>query len=116
MYLDTLIEGEKWNDAVLIITAFDKDKTLATKLIHAMTRNKTASKAADYLKKFDLDAKDFPELQVRLNKNSIRFFIKDKQWYQIEDTFANKPEFLGYAVEDYFFKGMKNEVKYQKVS
>lgn len=77
-YLDTLIEKEKFADCVTIIQAFGSDKALATKLIKSMTRNKTASKAADYLKKFHLDPQDFPELLIRLKKNSIRYFMKEK--------------------------------------
>lgn len=41
-----------------------------------MTNNKTASKAADYLKKFKLNPKDFPKLKERLEKNCIRYYIK----------------------------------------
>lgn len=74
-YLEELIQKEQFNDAVTVISAFDGKKALATPLIHAMTSNKHASKAADYLKKFKLDPNDFPDLKVRLDKKAIRHFL-----------------------------------------
>lgn len=43
-----------------------------------MCNNKLASKGADYLKKFKLDPKNYPELKIRLEKNCIRHYLRDK--------------------------------------
>ena len=74
-----------------------------------MTNNKDAKKAAEIIKHFKLESKDFPEINERLQKNCVRWHLSQQEWFMVEDIFCLDPQFLAFAVEDLYFKGKKNE-------
>jgi len=73
-------------------------------LVREMTTNKLASKAADLVKYFKLNPKDFPELIERLQKNCLRFYVHNDIWMKVEEKFYDHKNMLGFYVEDLVFK------------
>jgi hypothetical protein len=45
-----------------------------------MVNNKEASKAANFIKTHKLDAKHFPSINKKLNKNMIKYFLNSVGW------------------------------------
>ena len=69
-----------------------------------MSTNKHASKAADLVKQFKFDPKEFPELIERLEKNCLRYYANSEDWMKVEEKFIGENTMLGYFVEDLIHK------------
>lgn len=81
-----------------------KDTNLQKDLIAQMTTNKFSSKAADLVKAFKLNPKDFPELVRRLQKNCLRYYEGQDNWMKVEEKFYDLDYILGYFIEDLIYK------------
>jgi hypothetical protein len=74
-----------------------------------MQNNTDASKAADFIKRSHRDPANYPKIRERLEKNCVRFYLKNYSWFFVEEVFSQRPQFLAYIVEDLYFRGKKNE-------
>lgn len=63
-----------------------------------MSNKRDASKAADYVKRLNLDPKNYPALGERLYKNTARHFLKNHGWEAAEEIFEEYPEALACIV------------------
>jgi len=67
--------------------------------MHEMCQAKNASKAADFVKDFEKNPSDFPELLETLNRSALRFHSYNEHWMKVEEKFFNQKEILSYQVE-----------------
>ncbi|KAL4429514.1 hypothetical protein ABPG74_014289 [Tetrahymena malaccensis] len=105
-----LIVLQKYSEAVKIISVFSNfTSELAPLLINSLTTNKDASKAADLIKQFKLNPNQFPEVEIRLKKMSLRYNLRTYSWEFVAELFREQKDILGYAVEDLLFNKQYNE-------
>ncbi|EAS06651.2 3'-5' exonuclease (macronuclear) [Tetrahymena thermophila SB210] len=105
-----LIVLQKYQEAVKIISVFSNyTSELAPQLIHSLTNNKDASKAADMIKQFKLNPNNFPEVEIRLKKMSMRYNLRTYSWEFVAELFREQKDILAYAVEDLLYNKQYNE-------
>lgn len=61
------------------------------------------------IKKFKLNAENFPQVLERLKKKALRYTLWEKDWYGCEERFCLYDDVLGYLVED-----LANKSKFQE--
>lgn len=74
-----------------------------------MDTNYDSSKAADFIKKSNLPIEDFSNIQKRLQKKCVRYYLHEYPWYQCEEMLSHTKQLLVYLAEDLFYKGLDKE-------
>lgn len=75
-----------------------------------MATNSAASKAAAIITTLNLDKGEYPQIQERLAKKCMRYFLKREGWQYVEELYGDNPTMLGYAVEDLLHDNRLDEV------
>lgn len=77
-----MISSKKYNTCMDFIKflGVTQNKENIDKLMSKMSNKKDASKAADYVKRLNLDPKSYPALGERLYKNTARHFLAKHGW------------------------------------
>lgn len=101
---------KKPNDAVKILCVFESfAKELIPLVIIWLNNNKETSKAADIMKQFGFTAADFPEIQIRLLKKALRYYLSTFTWSFVVEFYKDNFQTLAWIVEDLVFKGKLDE-------
>ena len=69
----------------------------------SMGTNKTASKAADFIKEMNINQNDFPEINRRLSKKCLRHFLKTEGWQYVDELYEDNSDMIAFAVEDLIY-------------
>jgi hypothetical protein len=69
-----------------------------------MISHREASKAASLLKIHGIDSSSYPQINMKLNKNMIRYFLINAGWDAAEEIFSGQPEALWNLIEDLLHK------------
>lgn len=77
-----MIDSKKYSNCIDFIKfmGVHENKENIDRLMAKMSNKKDASKAADFVKRLQLDPKDYPALGERLNKNTARHFLAKHGW------------------------------------
>jgi hypothetical protein len=69
-------------------------------LFASMANNKLASKAANFMKSHGIDSTLYPQINKRLSKSMIRYFLMNVGWDAAEEIFSEQPDALWNLIED----------------
>jgi 3'-5' exonuclease len=117
--IDRLVDSNRIPSAKLLCSL---DNSLILHLIKQLSTNDNCKIAAQIIDEYKLDINDFPELQERLQKQTMRYYLgrflykkpKTDDYLsldRIEDLFFGFKSMLSYLVEDLVHKGKMNEAK-----
>lgn len=81
-FINNMINTKKYNNCLEFIKflGVNQNKDNIEKLMAKMSNKRDASKAADYVKRLNLDPKNYPALGERLYKNTARHFLSKHGW------------------------------------
>lgn len=77
-----------------------------------MGNNKTASKAADFIKEMKIDQNNYPEINKRLSKKCLRHFLNKEGWEYVEELYEDNIDMIAFAVEDLIYNKKEGEAVY----
>lgn len=106
--VESLVKQKKYSKAERHIHCHSK---VFDHYIHLMSNNQGCKRAATTLASNGKKIEDYPELEIRLKKKSVRYLLRTYQWEFVELRLRNNLELLSLAAEDYFFKGKKSSYK-----
>lgn len=77
-----------------------------------MGNNKTASKAADFIKEMNISQDKYPEINKRLSKKCLRHFLNREGWQYVEELYGDNIDMMAFAVEDLVYSKKYDEAIY----